>query len=174
MAAALFAGQLPDTDDPVEVSSAGLLDGGLPVPGEVVDVMDGYGIDLRAHRSRTLTPDLLERADLVIGMGRRHVNEAVVLDPPCWQQAFRFRELVRRGEELGPRAPSQGVRSWIAAVHGDRDRAALAHRIAADEIADPYGGPLAGYRATAAELASLTGRLAALLWPGEQRDAVAQ
>ncbi len=174
MAAALFAGQLTDADDPVEVSSAGLLEGGLPVPDEVLGVMEGYGIDLRAHRSRTLTPDMLEGADLVIGMGRRHVNEAVLLDPPCWQQAFRFRELIRRGEALGPRAASQGVRSWIAAVHGDRDRAALAHRVAADEIADPYGGPLAGYRSTAAELASLTGRLAALVWPDEQQDAVAR
>jgi len=33
-------------------------------------------------------------------------------------------------------------------------------------VADPFGGPAAGYEATADELDDLTGRLAALLWPG--------
>ena len=76
-----------------------------------------------------------------------------------------LKELVRRGAVIGPRRPDQGIRSWIDAVHGDRTRASLAHRSTADEVADPYGGTLAQYRSTAAELAQLTGRLAGLLWP---------
>lgn len=44
-------------------------------------------------------------------------------------------------------------------------RGELAYRAPADEVADPFGGPPEGYRATAAELSSLVDRLAALLRP---------
>ena len=47
----------------------------------------------------------------------------------------------------------------------DRTRQSLAHRSSADEVADPYGGSLDRYRATAVELAELTAQLAVLLWP---------
>ena len=167
MAAALFAGRIPDLTDPVEVSSAGVHAGVGPVPPEVVEVMAPFGIDPSDHESRALTPGMLQQADLIIGMTRRHVQEAVLLDPPCWGQAVTLKELVRRGEALGPRRPDQGIRSWIDAANGDRTRADLAHRNPADDVADPYGGSLAQYEATAGELADLTGRLAALLWPDE-------
>ncbi len=151
------------------MSSAGIAaTGGLadrPVPDEVLEVMAPYGIDLRGHRSRALTQPLVERADLVIGMGRRHVQEAVLLDPPSWPQSFMLKELVRRGLQLGPRRSDQGLRSWIDAAHGDRTRQGLVQRASADEVDDPYGRSLAEYRATATELAELTGQLALLLWP---------
>jgi protein-tyrosine phosphatase len=169
MAAALFAEQNEQRSEPVEVSSAGIAaTGGLadrPVPDEVLEVMAPYGIDLRAHRSRALTQALVEGADLIIGMGRRHVQETVLLDPPSWPQSFMLKELVRRGVQLGPRRPDQGFRSWIDAAHGDRTRQELVRRSAVDEVDDPYGRSLAQYRATAAELAELTGQLALLLWP---------
>jgi protein-tyrosine-phosphatase len=169
MAAALCAARMEDLADPVAVSSAGIPDGGAGpdamVPVEVLEVMAPYGIRLEGHRSRILTEPMLKEADLVVGMGRRHVQEAILLDPLCWPKAFMLKELVRRGEVLGPRRPDQGIRSWIDAVHGDRTRASLAHRSALDEVSDPYGGPLSQYQATAAELDGLIGRLVGLLWP---------
>jgi protein-tyrosine phosphatase len=169
MASALFAAQMHHHTEPVSVSSAGIRAGrgSTPdaVPDEVLDVMDHYGIDLRDHRSRALTATMLQDADLVIGMGRRHVQEAVLLDPGSWPQAFMLKELVRRGESVGPRPPAQHLESWIAAVHGDRTRESLAHRSGADEVADPYGKTLADYRSTAAELDQLTTQLTTLLWP---------
>jgi protein-tyrosine phosphatase len=171
MAAALFAGRAQYLADSVEVSSAGVetaeIEGTGEVPNEVLEVMAPYGIDLRAHRSRALSAPMLLEADLVIGMSRRHVQEAILLDPPCWPKAFMLKELVRRGDLIGPRRSDQGIRSWIDAVHGDRTRAALAHRSPADEVADPYGRSLERYRSTAAELDQLTGGLIGLLWPGE-------
>ena len=165
MAAALFADRIPDHADSVEVSSAGLLEGGTAVPEEVLEVMAPYGIDLRAHRSRRLTQPLLEGADLVLGMSRRHVQEAVLLDPPSWPQAFKLKELVRRGEASGPRRPDQGLRSWIDDAHGHRTRSTLANYSDTDDVEDPYGGPIAGYRSVADELAVLTRQLAGFLWP---------
>ena len=174
MAAALFAEQIESRADPVEVASAGIqATGGLAgqgVPVEVLEVMAPYGIDLRAHRSQALTGTMVEGADLIIGMGRRHVQEAVLLDPPSWPKSFMLKELVRRGGQLGPRRPDQGFRSWIAAAHGDRTRQGLVQRSPVDEVDDPYGRALAQYRATANELADLTRQMARLLWPDEAVD----
>ena len=171
MAAALFAEQSEGVPDPVEVSSAGISAvgelAGRPVPDEVLAVMTSYRIDLGAHRSRVLTQSMLEGADLIIGMSRRHVQEAILTDPPSWPKSFMLKELVRRGRELGPRRADQGFRSWIDLVHGDRTRQSLAHRSRDDDIEDPYGRPLAEYRATADELAGLTTELGLLLWPDE-------
>ncbi len=171
MAAALFAEQIDHLSDPVEVASAGIrATGGLArrgVPDEVLQVMAPFGIDLRDHRSQALTQSMVEGADLIIGMGRRHVQEAVLLDPPSWPQSFMLKELVRRGTQLGPRRADQGFRSWIDAVHGDRTRQGLLRRTLVDEVDDPFGRSLAEYQATAAELADLTSQLAWLLWPDQ-------
>jgi protein-tyrosine-phosphatase len=169
MAAALFAAHARQRQADPEVSSAGT-DAGRPsipdaVPSEVTEVMALRGIDLHGHRGRELTAPALLDSDLVIGMGRRHVRESVVLDPTCFTRAFTLTELVGRGALIGPRPAGQELGSWIRAAQGERTREALGRRSTADDIADPYGGPLAGYRATAFELDELTGRLAALLWP---------
>ena len=82
---------------------------------------------------------------------------------------FTLKELVRRSGEIGPRRPGQGIRSWIEAAQGDRTRDSLAHRSAADEIADPYGDSFEHYQPTAAELARSHRPLAGALWPDEVR-----
>ncbi len=167
MAAALLAGRSSGDADRERdrALSAGLGEAGRPVPDEVLEVMARRGFDLRSHRSTTLTAPLVSDADLIIGMSLRHVQEAVLLDPDAWERSFRLKELVRRGEFVGPRLPGQETAAWVRAAQGDRDRSALAHLSPAEDVADPYGGPYAGYEATAAELDDLTGRLAGLLWP---------
>jgi protein-tyrosine phosphatase len=166
MAAALFAREIDGSAESVEISSAGILPVAGAVPEEVVEVMGTYGIDLSAHRSRTLTAPLVADADLLVGMARRHVREAVLLDPGIWPRAFTLKSLVQRGHEMGPRAPGSDLTSWLDGVHDGRTRSELAHRSTVDEVADPYGGPLSGYLATARELSELTSELAELLWPG--------
>jgi protein-tyrosine phosphatase len=165
MAAALFAREVDGRGESVETSSAGILPGGAPVPAEVREVMGTYGIDLSAHRSRTLTAALVGDADLLVGMGRRHVREAVLLDSGCWPRAFTFKSLVQRGREVGSLPPGSDLVSWLDALHDGRTRTELAGRSSVDEVADPYGGPLNGYRAAARELSQLTSELAELLWP---------
>lgn len=165
MAAALFAGRCGGAGDRAAVSSAGLGPSGLAVPPEVVDVMTARGVDVSGHRSTTLTASMVAAADLVVGMSLRHVQEAVLLEPSAWTRTFRLKELVRRGEFVGPRLPGQDVASWVRAAQGDRPRADLARVSPGEDVADPYGGPIEGYEAAAAEIDDLTGRLAALVWP---------
>jgi protein-tyrosine-phosphatase len=165
MAAALFALRADHHVDRPRVASAGLGDPGRPVPAEVAAVMAVRGIDLSGHRSTTLAAPQVAEADLVVGMSLRHVQESLLLVPSSWQRTFRLKELVRRGEFIGPRLPGQDLTTWIHAAQGDRRRESLAHHSPEDDVADPYGGPFAGYEATAIELDDLTTRLAALLWP---------
>jgi protein-tyrosine phosphatase len=169
MAAAFFAVGTQGVPDAVEVTSAGLPSEGEPTPTQcppgVLEAMAPYGIDLSTHRSRELTETLLSESDLIIGMGTRHVQEAVLLDPSCWKRTFKLKELVRRGDAVGPRRADLGIPQWIESVQGDRTRASLVHRSSAEEVADPYGGTPEQYRSTATELGELVVRLTRLLWP---------
>ena len=54
---------------PIVVESAGTdAPEGLAVPEEVLTVASQYGLDLSAHRSRHIAPELVRRADLVLTM----------------------------------------------------------------------------------------------------------
>jgi len=165
MAAALFSRRTASHVDRPRVTSAGLGRSGVPVPDEVLEVMAHRGIDLADHRSATLAAPAVTEAGLVVGMSLRHVQESLLLDPSSWRRTFRLKELVRRGEFVGPRLPGQDLTSWIRAAQGDRTRDSLAHHSPMDDVVDPYGGPFDGYEATAVELDDLTGRLASLMWP---------
>jgi protein-tyrosine-phosphatase len=78
MAEALLRSALHGRGVDATVSSAGLFRGGVPASPGSVRAMARRGLDLGEHRSRTLTGDLLEGADLVLGMARLHVKEAVL------------------------------------------------------------------------------------------------
>ncbi|HUN36307.1 MAG TPA: hypothetical protein VMU95_30290 [Trebonia sp.] len=165
MAQALLARRLGAPAAPAVVTSAGLLDSGRRPPPEVLSVMAAMGIDVGGHRSRLVTADDVATADLIIGLAREHVRHAVVLAPRSWPRAFTLRELLRRGTQAGPRDPGESLDGWLARAAGDRGRRDLLGKGAGDDVPDPYGGPLAGYQATARLLDGLTRDLAALAWP---------
>jgi protein-tyrosine phosphatase len=169
MAQGLLSARLAARGQPVPVASAGLLGAGEPPPAEVVTVMAARGIDVAGHRSRQVTADDLTAAVLVVGLTREHVRHCVVLAPEAWPRAFTLRELVRAGRTAGPRASGEPLGDWLARAAGNRARRDLLGCSPADDVADPYGGPLAGYQATADLLDGLTRDLAVLGW-GQQED----
>jgi protein-tyrosine-phosphatase len=165
MAAALLSAHLAVRGAAVAVSSAGTLTEGQPPPPEVRAVMAARGCDVSRHRSRVAGPADLAAADLVLGMAREHVRHAAVLLPEVWPRAFTLRELVGRGQESGARAPGEAVGEWLARVASGRRRGDLIGADTAQDVADPFGGPLRAYEATADLLGGLTRDLAALCWP---------
>jgi protein-tyrosine phosphatase len=165
MAAALFERRAAERGATPAVRSVGLLEAGVAAPPEVLQVMDGYGLDLGGHRSAVLDNTMVSGADLVVGMSLRHVQQAALADPDAWPRIFRLKELVKRGTWIGPRLPGQDAPSWLRAAHGDRTRAALVNLSPEDDVVDPYGGPPEGYASVAEELNGLTTSLAELLWP---------
>jgi protein-tyrosine phosphatase len=166
MAAALLSRRLDGAGVKAVVSSTGLLFDGKPATDYGQAVMADRGIDTSGHRSRKLRPEMLASADLVIGMAREHVREAVALVPGVWGRTFTLKEIVRLGEERGGRAPGESVEQWLARLHEGRRRNDLLGDSAGDDVDDPIGGPRRSYQRTADALEDLTARLAGLLGTG--------
>ncbi len=164
MAESLLRHRLSGIGVDARVSSAGLLRPDQPASAHGIDILRERSLDMTAHRSRTMTRDLLRSSDLVLAMAREHVREAVVLDPSLWPRTFTLKELVRRGEAIGPRGHDESVGEWLARAGLGRRIADLTGSSPADDVADPYGGPRSAYERMAAELDDLLDRLVTLLF----------
>jgi protein-tyrosine phosphatase len=163
MAEALFARRMVEAGVAARVHSAGLLYDGESPPPDGVAAMAALGIDTSGHVSRKMQEAMLLDADLIVGMAKEHVREAVLLTPAVWPKAFTLKEIVRRGEEGGARRPEQSVEAWIAGLHAGRTRADMLGSSSEDDVADPIGRKRSFYDQTAAELDDLTARLAKLM-----------
>jgi protein-tyrosine phosphatase len=164
MGAPLLARRLDRLGVTAPVRSAGMLGDGVPPDPAAVTVMAGYGIEIGSHRSRAARPDDLARASLVLAMARENLRYAAVTEPAVWPRAFTLKELIRRGERIGPRVPGEPFAAWLARAHDGRVRASLLGGSAGDDVPDPTGGPPRAYADTAALLDGLMARLAELGW----------
>jgi protein-tyrosine phosphatase len=164
MAATLLGRRLAELGVAAPVRSAGMLSDGHPAPPEVISVMAGYGIDVAGHRSHAARAADLAGASLVLAMARDNLRYAVVTEPGAWPRSFTLRELLRRGERIGPRAPGEPFPDWLSRVHAGRERAALLGDSAEDDVPDPVGGPLRAYADVADLLDRSVTRLAELGW----------
>ena len=163
MAEAMLASRLSAIGASARVHSAGLLEDGMVPPYDALAVMADLGLDTSAHRSRRMTAAMIDDADLVVGMARRHVAEALELAPAAFPRAFTLKELVRRAEAAGPRAPGQPFDEWVAKVHAGRTRADLLGS-PGDDVVDPIGLGRKVYERTADEIHRLVWRLVELGW----------
>lgn len=77
----------------IDVKTAGVMtvDGLLATP-EAVQIMDAVGVDLRKHRSRKLTPELLKKAELILGMTPFHVQSALRMSNLAKGKTYLFKE----------------------------------------------------------------------------------
>jgi protein-tyrosine phosphatase len=164
MAQALLTDRLAALESAVNVRSRGMLGDGEPPRPEAIAAMAGYGLDITAHRSRRVTTDDLERADLTLAVARENLRFAVVTAPAIWPRAFTLRELARRGHAIGSRLAGESLADWLARAHAGRQRAALLGESRDDDVADPTGGPQRGYTETAAILSGLADQLVRLCW----------
>ncbi|HVF74407.1 MAG TPA: hypothetical protein VM938_05115 [Acidimicrobiales bacterium] len=164
MAEALLRRRLLDVGELPRVSSAGLRGDGLAVASGTVAALRSRGLDVTAHRSRHLSAQVIDEADLVLGMAREHVREALVLQPSAWPRTFTLKELVRRGEQVGPRTPGQSFEEWLEKVHIGRNRVDLLGESPDDDVADPIGMNDSVFERTATEIAALVDRLVDVGW----------
>ncbi len=150
---------------PAEVLSAGTSFDGRPAEAEAVKAMAALGIDISDHRSRLLDRALVDSADLVLGMERVHVREAVLASPAKSSRIFTLKELVRRAELAGPRAQSETLEAWLGRLDAGRSRAELIGLGGDDGVADPFRQSYDAFRRCAAELAEYLDRVVAAAWP---------
>lgn len=82
MAACMFAAMAEDGQ--WRVLSAGLrAPSGAPASDGAMRTMQRRGLSLDAHRSQPVTRDLLEEADLIVGMTDGHIQQLQWLFPRC-------------------------------------------------------------------------------------------
>jgi protein-tyrosine phosphatase len=165
MAEAILIGLLERREVDAEVLSAGTQASGQPMDPVAMDAVARDGPEMREHLSRPIRPLLLQGADLVIAMEREHVREIVVNTPNAWEKTFTFKELVRRGEKVGPKFPGEAVVDWLGRAGRDRDRQDLLGASHDDDIEDPIGMQASAIDHTADVIRALCTRLVDLLAP---------
>ena len=160
------------------VHSAGLMEGGAPADATSARAMARRGYDLSAHVSTALSPELVERADLVIGMAREHVREAALMADGALARTFTLKELVRRAEVVGPRPWRGGGGSaasrapgdepfdrWLHVVGQGRRATDLLGSAPDDDVEDPIGRSRRHHDRVAAEIERLVDAFVALAFP---------
>jgi len=168
MAAALLVHHLAEARIPALIASAGLLEGGRPASSESVAVLKARGIDLSRHRSRRISPQLVAEADLILGMERRHVRAAVMLDADAATRSFALKDLIRRALERGGRRPDRPLSEWLDELDDGRSSERIAGDVRVDEVEDPLGRGPEAFESCASELDLLARGLRHLVWDDGQ------
>lgn len=164
LAEAVFRACAPP--DAVRTHSYGTLDDeGVPALGEAGAEAERLGVDISAHRSRSVARADVSRADLVVGFERHHGVAAVVDAGARRERTFTILELVAALEELDVEPSSDPVE------HAERALALLDGRPrnvdaqwSPAEIGDPFGLAPQVQREIADRVHELTTRLARALF----------
>jgi protein-tyrosine phosphatase len=123
---------------------------------ESIRAAEEHGVDIGMHLARRLVPRMVEDADLVLCMASDHRAAIVGAWPAASDKTFTIKELVRLLEASPAAGP---VLDRIAAAAAARN----GWGGSAEDIRDPLGEPIGGYREVAEELDDLASRLAAAL-----------
>jgi protein-tyrosine-phosphatase len=167
MAAELLYRSLHTLGVPAVVRSAGTsAESGLPALDEARAAVGG----LDDHRTVALAEPLVEHADLVVGMTRHHVREAILLCPAVLPRTFTVLELVRRGRAVGPRPAGESVEHWLIRAGAGRRLADLAGTSEVEEMPDPIGHGPEAVAKSAADLGAALDEIVELMWGAAQRD----
>ena len=104
----------PDLAEQVRVSSAGSgASEGIPASPHAMEATRARGMELSRHRSRPLTPKLIQDSDLVLGMEPMHVAHAKDMAPSA---AKRVHLITEHGADGGT---GEGVRDPMGGAADD-------------------------------------------------------
>ncbi len=149
-------------------SASTLLRPGHRASPATLAVLRARGIDAESHRSRTLTPELVADAELVLTMERAHLRVAALMAPGAFDKTFTLKEFLRRALRTDARYAYEPLDRYLQRISIGRDPVELLTTNEADEVADPQGGPQAGFVAICDELALLCEGAVELLFGNAQ------
>ena len=151
----------------VWVRSAGVraMDGHPAAEGSQRAATD-LGLDLSAHRSALLSRADVEDTDLVVTMSERQRGHVVRMHPGALHRTFTLPELARLGAAVDPPDPALPHRARLrdAVRRASHARPHVARPEAPEDVADPFGGPEAGFAAMADRVGALVAQVAEALF----------
>jgi protein-tyrosine phosphatase len=130
----------------IAVSSAGFLDEGRPAEQGAIRATQSRGVDISAHRSRSITRELLDEADVIITMEVAHLMSINQLNPAAYRRAFTLLELDRAWTDVSTPAPTLG--EAIDRVANARSASQLLAQRSTFEVPDPMGRNQRAFDAT--------------------------
>lgn len=140
MAQAIARGILSQKDaaKKVKVISAGT----SVIPGSkaaesAIAVMEERGLDLKKHTARQLTPELIDEADLVLTMTRKHKQHVLTMAPHAQEKVFALKEYVHNLDF--PKTEREALKK-------------LDEQMLDMDVYDPIGQPIEVYKECADEL----------------------
>ncbi len=139
------------------LASAGFLFDGRSADNVMAGLVRPAGIDLSTHQSRKLTAELVNAADLVITMERRHAREIIVLAPDAAHRVHTLGGLVRTATAAPPDVTLEESLSFLAEQRSFGD---LMGEGGPDEVPDPHKKAKRHYRSALESLDRLTSELA--------------
>lgn len=72
-----------------KVSSAGIIGSvGYPATAEAVTACAAKGVDIKAHRNKALSRELIEASDIIFAMEQIHRDRVILLDPKAANKCF--------------------------------------------------------------------------------------
>ena len=127
---------------------------GNPATRETVEVAAQRGFDLASHQASPLSADVIEAADLVLGLTVEHREEIVRMVPWAASKTFTLKELAALLLALDGPPPAPDRESALAriaeadALRGGR----RPPRVPDQDVADPIGLGIDVYRSIGAEI----------------------
>jgi len=103
MAEALFRQKIADRGlaDQFETSSAGTwARDGVPAPQDGQAAMAALGLDTSRHRSRVVTTEIMEKADLILTMEQGHKEALRIEFPTKKSKTFLLTEMISPGYDV--------------------------------------------------------------------------
>jgi len=143
---------------------------GYPATDESIRVMQSFGLDIAAHRSRPVESTELEHSDLIVTMTRGQLRDLATRAPGIFPRLFTVKEFARRASDADHRG-EETVRDWAARLGASRPTSDLVGSRDADDIKDPIGKPLDVYNAVARELSVAITQIVRAGWPPAPVDA---
>jgi protein-tyrosine-phosphatase len=150
-----FAERLGDAAPVVTSAGTAGWDGSGAVEESILAARE-HGVDIGTHRARRLDPEMIRDADLVLCMASDHRGTVVGSWPATADKTFTIKELVRLLEASSPQGSILARIAGAAAARNGSPRQA-------EDVRDPLGEPIDGYREIAEELHDLSGRLVTAL-----------
>ena len=95
MAMELLRNKVSESEDEWRIESAGVwADPGVPAAKNTQDVLAVRGLEVRSHRSRPITPEMMEEFDLFLVMERNHQEALRAAFPQHAGRIYLLTELV--------------------------------------------------------------------------------